>query len=211
VRFHLYRSAEVCELMKAALQIHSRDKLRPACMHFLIGLLYCSGLRIDEALSLKRTDVDLVNQRLFIQKGKFGKQRYVPLANSVVQKIEEWYKCCNQYIYLHGNPHLFIDQAGQKLKYSQVNYAFLVCRKQCGLLHGLKPPRLHDFRHTYACNCILKWQKTDDVNTKLPILATVMGHINIESTQLYLHISNAQLQQASAKFHEFYTSTKGDI
>ena len=58
VRFYLYSNEEVCKLMNVALQLKSKDKLRPFCMCFLIGLLSCTGLRIDEALSLTRADVD---------------------------------------------------------------------------------------------------------------------------------------------------------
>ena len=78
-------------------------------------------------------------------------------------------------------------------------------------MNGFESPRLHDFRHTFACNCIMKWQEEGEVNSKLPILATVLGHVNIELSQVYLHISPAQLQQAAGHFYEFYKSNKGEI
>ena len=212
VRFYLYSNEEVCELMKSTQLLCSKDELRRPCMRLLIALLYCTGLRIDEALSLTRADVDLVNHRLFVKKGKFGKQRYVPIDESVVPHIEKWYELCDrQCPHLYENAHLFIDQGGNKLAYYQVNKAFTSCRKYCGLMHGFDSPRLHDFRHTFACNCIMKWQKEGEVNSKLPILATVLGHVNIESSQVYLHISATQLQQATGVFYEFYTSSKGEI
>ena len=197
--------------MKAAERLGMRDKIRSNCMCFLIGLLYSTGLRISEALSLTKDDVDLINLRVFIKKGKFGKQRYVPLDESVAQEFHKWNKVCEQCTSSQENPHIFIDQSGKKLTYSQVNGAFTSCRKNCDLMHGRESPRLHDFRHTYACNCILKWQITGDVNTKLPILATALGHVHFESTQVYLHINPAQLQQAAGQFQRFYTSNKGDI
>ena len=70
VRFYLFSKQEVCQLMKAAERLGMRDKIRSNCMCFLIGLLYSTGLRIDEALPLTRDDVDLINLRIFIQKGK---------------------------------------------------------------------------------------------------------------------------------------------
>jgi site-specific recombinase XerD len=212
VRFYLYSNEEVCALMKSTKLLRSKDKLRTPCMHFLIALLYCTGLRIDEALSLTRADVDLVNHRLFVKKGKFAKQRYVPLDESVVLNIQKWCDLCKrQCAHLHESSHLFIDQCGKKLKYYHANNAFTTCRKNCALMHGFDSPRLHDFRHTFACNCIIKWQKEGEVNSKLPILATVLGHVNIESSQVYLHISSTQLQHAAGQFYEFYTSNKGDI
>jgi integrase len=212
LRFYLYSKDEVCELMKSTQLLRSKDKLRAPCMRFLIALLYCTGLRIDEALSLTRADVDLPNLRLFVKKGKFSKQRYVPLAESVASNIKQWCELCKtQCPSLYDNAHLFIDQHGKKLSYFQVNGAFTSCRKNCAMMHGFDSPRLHDFRHTYACNCILKWQAAGEVNAKLPILATVLGHVNIESSQIYLHISPTQLRQAAGKFYEFYTANEGEI
>lgn len=210
-RFHLYTNEEICKLMNAATKMRMRDKVRPFCMRFLIGLLSCTGLRIDEALSLTRADVDLVNQRLFIKKGKFGKQRYVPLGENTVRKVQEWYELCKQYVEARESSPLFIDQRLKKLTYWRVNTDFTKMRQLCGLMRGRCSPRLHDFRHTYACNCILKWQASGEVNSKLPILATVLGHVNIKSTQIYLHISFAQLQQAAGRFEEFHTSKNGDV
>jgi integrase/recombinase XerD len=212
LRFYLYSKEDVSKLMKSTHKLRSKDKLRASCMRYLIALLYCTGLRIGEALSLTRADVDLINCRLFVKEGKFGKQRYVPLDESVVTNIQQWCELCKQQCSsLYDNSPLFIDQDGKKLMYYQVNDAFTSCRKHCALMHGVDSPRLHDFRHTYACNCILKWQATGEVNTKLPILATVLGHVNIESSQVYLHISSKQLQQAATQFYEFYTSNKVDL
>lgn len=212
VRFYLYSNEEVCELMKSTKLLRSKDKLRTPCIRFLIALLYCTGLRIEEALSLTRADVDLTNHRLFVKKGKFAKERYVPLDESVIPNIQKWCDLCKrQCPNLYENSHIFIDQFGKKLKYYHANNAFTTCRKNCDLMHGFDSPRLHDFRHTFACNCIKKWQKEGEVNSKLPILATVLGHVNIESSQVYVHISAAQLQHAAGQFYEFYTSNKGDI
>jgi len=63
-------------------------------------------------------------------------------------------------------------------------------------------------RHTYASNCLEKWRREGaDVNAKLPLLATAMGHTEIEHTQIYLHITAQQLREASERLRNHLTNT----
>ena len=208
--FYLYTNEEIIQLMTAATQLPLRDKLRSSCLRFLIGLLSCTGLRINEALSLIRADVDLINLRLFIKKGKFSKQRYVPIDESTVVKIRAWYEVCERYNSGNEQSPLFMDQHGEQLSYDQLKRPFTQCRQQCSLMAGRNSPRFHDFRHTFACNCLLKWQAAGEVNTKLPILATVLGHVDIQSLMIYLHISSAQMSVAATHFNIFFKSDSGE-
>ena len=74
---------------------------------------------------------------------------------------------------------------------------------------AVKPPRLHDLRHTYACNCLQKWRREGaDLKAKLPVLATAMGHTKIEHTQIYLHVTPAQLREASERLRNHLASER---
>ena len=67
---------------------------------------------------------------------------------------------------------------------------------------GQKAPRLHDLRHTFAVHRLLRWYRDGaDVQSKLPMLSTFMGHIDPTSTQVYLTITAALLQEANSRFH----------
>ena len=62
-------------------------------------------------------------------------------------------------------------------------------------------PRIHDLRHTYACHALLRWyRRKEDVQAKLPILATYLGHVSIVSTQYYLHLIEPLATAASERF-----------
>jgi integrase len=62
-------------------------------------------------------------------------------------------------------------------------------------------PRVHDFRHTFACHALLRWYRSgEDVQAKLPMLATYMGHVSIASTQYYLHLIEPLANAASERF-----------
>jgi integrase len=63
-------------------------------------------------------------------------------------------------------------------------------------------PRLHDLRHTFAVHRLLRWYRDGvDVQSRLSALATFMGHIRPESTQIYLSIATDLLQEANNRFH----------
>jgi integrase len=211
LRFYLYSEREVLDLIEATAKLKKTQPLLPQCMHYLIGLLFSTGLRISEALSLRLYDVDLLNKRVLVRKGKFNKDRYVPLDSSVTEKIQQWYDIRGTASCRAASSKLFVTSRQNKpLKYFQASNAFSTCRKQCGLHHIEPLPRLHDFRHTYACNCIVEWRRRGvDINAKLPILATVLGHVDFMNTQIYLHATQAQLTDASVLFHDHISKNGG--
>lgn len=62
-------------------------------------------------------------------------------------------------------------------------------------------PRVHDFRHGFAVNALLRWYRQDvDVHAKLPFLAAYMGHVSVISTEYYLHFINDLAAAASGRF-----------
>ena len=62
-------------------------------------------------------------------------------------------------------------------------------------------PRVHDFRHTFAVEALLRWYRAGvDVNVKLPLLATYMGHVSIVSTEYYLQFVEPLATLASERF-----------
>jgi len=204
--FYLYSSEEIAMLLAAALALGPPGSLRPHAFHLLLGLLYVTGLRIGEALALNLADLDVQAGRLFVRQGKFGKSRYVPLHPSTGHAIDSYLakrRTCGP---AGKQAPVFIGQRGQRLPYKQVVWTFNTMRRRHGIgQHAARRPRLHDLRHTFACNCLQRWrQQGVDVNAKLPVLATVMGHVEIESTQLYLHVTADTLRQAAERFHAYF-------
>ena len=204
--YYIYSQHEICSLMNAAGNLSQRGGLRRPCIRFMIGLLACTGLRINEALSLTLGDIDLHRRRLFVRKAKFDKQRYVPLSESTVQKIKEWLTIRGKYAADSAHSYLLVtDPTGQRMSYDCARRAFSTCRSQCEIGCRGKQPRLHDLRHTCACRCLQHWLlQGKDINAKLPVLSTALGHVDISSTQVYLHITPTQLQAASKRFYSLY-------
>jgi site-specific recombinase XerD len=200
IRFHRLSPAQVAGLMDAAPGVLG-DGPAAHGIRFLIGLLYSTGLRISEAVALNAGDVDFERATLFVRRGKFRKERLVPMSPSTSQAAREWIERRAPCAGGGGRDPLLVGPRNRRLTRTGAERRF---RRLC--LHvGLAskpPPRLHDLRHNYACRRIALWrQAREDVDALLPVLANAMGHVDFFSTQVYLHIDADGLQQASAKFH----------
>lgn len=89
--------------------------LRPHVYQTLFGLLYTTGLRISEALSLNVGDVDLQRRRLFIRKGKFGKQRWLPLSGSTSARLQAYLHRRLPGCFSGADSPLFVSLGGKRL------------------------------------------------------------------------------------------------
>jgi integrase/recombinase XerD len=202
IRFYRITPAEVCDLMHAAEKLPPKGGIRCACIRFLMGLLYTTGLRISEAINLNLGEVDLERNTLFVHSGKFGKDRLIALSPSTVEALKAWLDLRSLHAGNGQSAPLLIGAPNKRLGYPQAKRAFRKLRTQCGL-HGEPPPRLHDLRHNYASECLARWQREGkDIQMLLPILSTAMGHVNPCTTQRYIHINAATLLDASGKIHD---------
>jgi integrase len=192
-------------LLNAAGVLGPAGSIRPHTVKTLIALLYVCGLRISEALALNVDDLDAKNQTLFVRKGKFSKDRYVPLATSSVEALLRYREKAE----LTGRDNaLFISSRGTRLNYKTIGNIFKKLLQSCEIASCKPWPRLHDLRHTFAVNCLCMWNKSDcDVNALLPVLSTVMGHVKVSCTQVYLHVPAELLNQASDRFHDHFKNT----
>jgi site-specific recombinase XerD len=109
----------------------------------------------------------------------------------------------------------FINQRSCRLHHCTVNQTFLHLLRQCSIHHSKTGPRIHDLRHTFAVHRLLAWYRDgQDVNARLPWLATYMGHVDIHSTQVYLRATPELIEQVHRRFHNHYlhqVKSKGEI
>jgi integrase/recombinase XerD len=188
-RPYLYTDQEVQQLLAAALKLPPADGLRRWIYHALLGLLAVSGLRISEAIGLKLEDVDLGEGLLTVHGAKLGKSRLVPLHASTRQVLAN-YKLRRD-DFLAGRPasYFFISQRGNHLDTGDVHRTFYLLSRQTGLRDpdSSSGPRLHDFRHRFAVETMLRWYRAgEDVERRLPVLSTYLGHVHVSDTYWYL-------------------------
>jgi integrase/recombinase XerD len=201
-RPHIYTPAEIHALLEGASRVGSRY---PLLFVTLFGLLYCTGLRISEALSLHLSDVNFDEDLLIIRNTKFHKSRAVPLqpdAKRVLIAYAETRSGSGRST--HPDSPFFVSRTNRPCAYGWVRATFRTILRQAGLLSGVsgeRGPRLHDLRHTFAVHRLLAWYRDGgDVQARLPLLTTYLGHATLASTQVYLNITAELLHEAAQRF-----------
>ena len=161
---------------------------RHLVMPELFRLLIFCGLRVSEVQSLRVKDVDLESGVLSIRQSKFGKDRLVPLAGSITKRLRIF---AERLGVRNGEAPFFPSRHDVEYSKTAIYPIFRNILKRIGIEHKGRGfgPRLHDLRHTFAVHRMLSWyQEGADINAKLPILATYLGHQGMNGTQRYLHL-----------------------
>jgi integrase len=155
----------------------------------LFRMLYGCGLRINEALSLKKSEVDLVNGILTITKAKNGTSRLVPMSSSLTDYCKRYVE--NMGFDMDREGYFYQSTDGGKYNRKHIYIMFKKFMKLAGIFpEGLVGPRVHDIRHTYAVHALEKMiNEGQDIYCTLPILSRFLGHRCIESTEKYLRLT----------------------
>jgi integrase/recombinase XerD len=203
---YLYSDDEVRQLLEAARQLTSENGLRGPTYHGLLGLLAVSGLRISEARNLQTKDVDLDGGILTIRGAKFGKSRLVPIHPSTCTVLSD-YASQRDHLLARRPEIFFVSGRGTRLDGADVRRTFYYLSRQIGLRgasdsHG---PRLHDFRHRFAVQTLIRWYRSDqDVERRLPILSTYLGHVHVADTYWYLNACPELMGLAVKRFEDYW-------
>ena len=203
---YIYSETEVRALLASASRLGPPQSLRPQTYRTLLGLLYSTGMRIGEALALNLKDFYSAEGRLYIAEGKFHKARWVPLSTCTCRALDHYVQSRLQMTPRSLDSPLFLNQRGRRLQYGTVNQTFHRLLEQCTIAQNKRTsPRIHGLRHTFAVHRLLAWYRDGaDVNRRLPWLATYMGHVDIGSTQVYLHPTAELLEQVGTRFRSHY-------
>jgi integrase/recombinase XerD len=206
-RPYLYSKEDIERLLAATIEMpcrYAHCKLRPWTYYCLFGLLSVSGLRLGEARNLKLSDIDFDAAVLTIRGTKFGKTRLVPMHTSTCTVLRNYIKRRQQYCAAQAaSPYLFTSQLGNRLDLGDIHRTFYALSRQIGLrgLNESHGPRLHDMRHVFATNTLVRWYEAEqDPERLLPILSTYLGHVHVADTQWYLSGSPELMKEAMRRF-----------
>jgi integrase len=203
---YLYSGDEIQRLLHAALQLPSVHNLRSMTYHCLLGLLVVSGLRIGEALNLQTEDVDLKTGILTVRGTKFGKSRLVPIHPSTRRVLSDYEAQRDRFLSRRPMT-FFVSSRGTRLDKGEVHRTFYLLSRQVGLRgvsdsHG---PRLHDFRHRFAVETLVQWYRSgQDVERRLPVLSTYLGHVHVSDTYWYLSACPELMGLAVKRFEDYW-------
>jgi integrase/recombinase XerD len=206
---YIYSTEELHRLLDATSVLESIcSRLQAPMFRALILLLYGSGIRVSEALGLTMRDVDLAQRVITVRDTKFYKTRLVPIGPKLTLELTTLADRRRRLPMSAGEDSAFFaSRTGAIWNYPRVITLFQrVRRAACiGCPPGeLRPPRMHDLRHTAAVHRVIAWYRSgQDVQRLLPQLATYLGHVDISSTQRYLQMTPELLQEASLRFARY--------
>ncbi|MGH9204679.1 MAG: tyrosine-type recombinase/integrase, partial [Vicinamibacterales bacterium] len=191
---HIYSDEELRRLLTgiADNQADTRCTITAPTFRAFLLLMYGAGLRLGEALALRREDVDLQTGMILIRETKFYKSRHLPIGPHLTRTLAEYLDAALA-SREPGAPTFFVNRRGDVMPHQTAWWNFASLRKRAGV-RG----RLHDLRHTFAVHRLLAWYREGaDVQRLLPHLSTYLGHARMSSTQRYLTMIPELLEQAS--------------
>ena len=202
---YLYSDAEIAQLLEAASRLPSSTGLRAHTFTTVFGLLVVTGMRISELVGLDNDDLDPEDGLLTIRQSKFRKSRCLPLHLSTQQVLSRYVERRDHVYPIAKSPSFFVSQHGLRLSSYTIRATFVTLSRQIGLRgpndsHG---PRLHDFRHRFAIQTLLRWYQQDvDVERHLPELSTYLGHARVCHTYWYLSATPELLGLAAERLDQ---------
>ncbi len=198
----IYTPEQIVALLAAA------GRMRPmtaATYTTLIGLLAVTGMRVGEAIGLDRDDLDRRRGLLTVRRSKFGKSRQLPLHPTTTAQLAGYLRTCDRHLNERQTTALLVSTVGTRLFYSNVHITFQQLTRTARIQSDSPRcrPRLHDLRHTFAVDTLTLWQRDgEDVQARLPLLSTYLGHTDPGSTYWYLTATPELLGAAAERLDQ---------
>ncbi len=155
----------------------------------VLTLIYSAGLRGQEVINLKISDIDFQRMTIHIRQSKYKKDRIVPLAESMAVGLKKYLKA--------ENPHIWLFN-GKELdgRYSVRGISW-VMRENLKKTSITKEVSLHSLRHSYATHLL-------EQGLNIVTLKELLGHADITTTMIYLHVAQCQMIKPHSPLDRLY-------
>ena len=157
----------------------------------MLELLYATGLRVSELVSLELNDVDL-ETRVLLARGKGRKERIVPVGAPAGEAVRAWLSGARDAL-LRGrrSRHLFVTPRGGRM--TRQGFAKLLDRhaRAAGIARRVSP---HKLRHSFATHLL-------EGGADLRAVQVMLGHADVTTTQIYTHVDRTHVKRLHARFH----------
>jgi integrase/recombinase XerD len=198
---YLFSQRDICRILEAARAL--RPPLRAATHEAIFGLIAASGMRIGEAIGLARDDVDLDTGVITIREAKFERSRLVPLHPTVTGALDCYAAERDRLCPRPRSAAFFLSGAGTRLDRSGVGATFRKITAGLGIRSAAVRPRVHDLRHSFAVQTLLRWQRAGvNIDERIGSLSTYLGHVAPADTYWYLSASPELMSLAAERLAE---------
>lgn len=161
--------------------------IRNKCM---LELLYGTGLRISELLSLTLNDIDIINATLRCV-GKGDKERIVPINDYIIESLNNYLKIRNDLLKNKNTKELFLNKNGDNLTRKGFFKILKNMLLEKGLNTNVSP---HTLRHSFATHLL-------EYGADLRVIQEMLGHSDISTTRIYTHITNKKVREDYNNYH----------
>ncbi len=188
---HVYTEDELKRFfaaVDASKSLPAECPYRAQVMPVFFRILYTSGMRVSELRLARIRDINLDDAYIIVKDGKNQKDRIVPIHPSLAGKCRELKSSIHKES--SENEYFFMQYPGTPMTLGCVYKNFRRYLRKAGIPHTGHGPRVHDFRHTFCVNLLLKWSKEGkDLMAYLPYMRTMLGHEGFEETAYYLKLT----------------------
>lgn len=171
---------ELKELFKAPTLLKHR---------IVLSLIYSAGLRGQEVINLKISDIDFKRKTIHIRQSKYKKDRIVPLSDVMALGLRKYLKA--------ENPHIWLFNGKEPDGRYSVRGLSWVMRETLKRTSIKKDVNLHSLRHTYATHLL-------EEGLNIVTLKDLLGHAEIATTMVYLHVAQCPLIKAHSPLDSLY-------
>ena len=166
----------------------------------MLEMLYSSGLRLAELVSLNIESIDY-SENLVRVVGKGNKTRVLPVGKQALNALKEWLAVRSDWLKSTEEPAIFVSNRGTRISHRNVQQRVKYWAKKQGINHDLHP---HQFRHSFASHML-------ESSSDLRAVQELLGHADISSTQIYTHLDFQHLATIYDKTHpRAHKKTKDD-
>jgi site-specific recombinase XerD len=160
----------------------------------LFAVIYDCGLRIQEVINLKITDVDFNRKQVHIRQSKHKKDRYVPVSPLALRGLSSYLDSSNPKEWLFNG-----KIRGQQISKEGIRHAFRSAIQKTGIQ---KQVCIHTLRHSYATHLL-------ELGLDIVSVKNQMGHAQIRTTMMYLHIAQSNPQAGFSPMLKLYANVSG--
>jgi integrase/recombinase XerD len=176
----IFNRAELRELFMAPTLLKHR---------IVLTLVYSAGLRGQEVINLKISDVDFERKTIHIRQSKYKKDRILPLSDYMAKGLQKYIKA--------ENPHIWLFNGKEPDGRYSVRGLSWIMRETIKKTSIKKDVTLHTLRHTYATHLL-------EEGLNIVTLKELLGHAEIATTMIYLHIAQCPLVKAHSPLDTLY-------
>jgi tyrosine recombinase XerD len=182
-----YLSINEVEELLNSINENTKEEIRDKC---LFELMYSTGMRVSEVSDLKVKNINLSDNTIRVL-GKGSKERIVFYGEYFKDIINKYFKVRDKFLIKGNIDNLFINKNGDKLSRESITYIVNKIERKSGINHKISP---HILRHSFATHLL-------DNGADIRSVQELLGHENLDTTEIYTHVSNERLRSEYLKYH----------